>query len=140
MLSLKELAFIKRVYLLESLSNKGGSVDNVSPYIYIYYTILCLLTNKWNAKGDGGLGSMVQRILLFLENPDPVMVAKLQSKTHVQNIQNTFFDFLSRFLRVWLQILKSANMTKIKKILEKNLTRYQKTQNFMLISNLLKSI
>jgi hypothetical protein len=31
------------------------------------------------------------------------MGAKLKSKTH---LQNTFFDFLSRFLRVWLQSLK----------------------------------
>jgi hypothetical protein len=31
------------------------------------------------------------------------MGAKLKSKTH---LQNRFFDFLSRFLRVWLQSLK----------------------------------
>jgi hypothetical protein len=35
----------------------------------------------------------------FLENKEyrPLMGAKLKSKTH---LQNTFFDFLSRFLRV----------------------------------------
>ncbi len=33
------------------------------------------------------------------------MDAKLKSKTH---LQNTFFDFLSRFLRVWLQSLKKV--------------------------------
>ncbi len=33
------------------------------------------------------------------------MGAKLKSKTH---LQNTFFDFLSRFLRVWLQNLKKV--------------------------------
>jgi hypothetical protein len=33
------------------------------------------------------------------------MGAKLKSKTH---LQNTFFDFLSRFLRVWLQSLKKV--------------------------------
>jgi hypothetical protein len=31
------------------------------------------------------------------------MGAKFKSKTH---LQNTFFDFLIRFLRVWLQSLK----------------------------------
>jgi hypothetical protein len=31
---------------------------------------------------------------------DPLMDAKLKSKTH---LQNTFLDFLSRFLRVWQQ-------------------------------------
>ncbi len=33
------------------------------------------------------------------------MGAKLKSKTH---LQNTFFDFLSRVLRVWLQSLKKV--------------------------------
>ncbi len=33
------------------------------------------------------------------------MGAKLKSKTH---LQNRFFDFLSRFLRVWLQSLKKV--------------------------------
>ncbi len=33
------------------------------------------------------------------------MGAKLKSKTH---LQNTFFDFLSRFLRVWLQSWKKV--------------------------------
>jgi hypothetical protein len=40
-----------------------------------------------------------------LENEDPLMGAKLKSKTH---LLNTFFDFLSRFLRVWLQSLKKV--------------------------------
>jgi hypothetical protein len=35
-----------------------------------------------------------------MKNTDPLMGAKLKSKTH---LQNTFFDFLSRFLRIWLQ-------------------------------------
>ncbi len=35
------------------------------------------------------------------------MGAKLKSKTH---LQNTFFDFLSRFLRVWLQSLKKVQI------------------------------
>ncbi len=39
------------------------------------------------------------------KNTDPLMGAKLKSKTH---LQNTFFDFLSRFLRVWLQSLKKV--------------------------------
>jgi hypothetical protein len=33
-----------------------------------------------------------------MKNTDPLMGAKLKSKT-----LSTFFDFLSRFLRVWLQ-------------------------------------
>jgi hypothetical protein len=33
------------------------------------------------------------------------MGEKLKSKTH---LQNTFFDFLRRFLRVWLQSLKKV--------------------------------
>ncbi len=33
------------------------------------------------------------------------MGSKLKSKTH---LLNTFFDFLSRFLRVWLQSLKKV--------------------------------
>jgi hypothetical protein len=40
-----------------------------------------------------------------MKNTDPLMGAKLKSKTH---LQNTFFDFLSRFLRVWLQSLKKV--------------------------------
>ncbi len=39
------------------------------------------------------------------------MGAKLKSKTHLQ-----FFDFLSRFLRVWLQSLKKKFVEKIKKV------------------------
>ncbi len=33
-----------------------------------------------------------------INKTDPVMVAKLNSKTH---LQNTFFYFLSRFVRLW---------------------------------------
>jgi hypothetical protein len=40
-----------------------------------------------------------------MKNTDPLMGAKLKSKTH---LLNTFFDFLSRFLRVWLQSLKKV--------------------------------
>jgi hypothetical protein len=40
-----------------------------------------------------------------MKNTDPFMGAKLKSKTH---LQNTFFDFSSRFLRVWLQSLKKV--------------------------------
>ncbi len=56
-----------------------------------------------------------------MENKDPVMGAKLKSKTH---LQNTFCDFLSCFLR---KFAKSAK-------------RYRKTQNFTLISNQLKKL
>ncbi len=40
-----------------------------------------------------------------MKNTDPVIGAKLKSKTH---LQNTFFDFLSRFLRIWLQSLQKV--------------------------------
>ncbi len=41
------------------------------------------------------------------------MGAKLKSKTH---LLNTFFDFLSRFLRVWRQSLKKILIWPKKKI------------------------
>jgi hypothetical protein len=58
--------------------------------------------------------SRVQRIWLFLEikDTDPLMGAKLKSKTH---LLNTFFDFLSRFLRVCLQSLKKVLIWPLKK-------------------------
>jgi hypothetical protein len=40
-----------------------------------------------------------------MKKKDPVMGAKLKSKTH---LQNPFFDFLSRFLRIWLQSLQKV--------------------------------
>ncbi len=43
------------------------------------------------------------------------MDAKLKSKTH---LLNTFFDFLSRFLRVWLQSLQKV-LIGAKKFVEK---------------------
>ncbi len=49
------------------------------------------------------------------------MGAKLKSKTH---LHNTFFDFLSRFLCVWLQSLKKFDLKKI--FFEKNRKRCQK--------------
>jgi hypothetical protein len=42
-----------------------------------------------------------------MKNTDPLMGAKLKSKTH---LQNSFFDFLSRFLRVRLQSLKKVQI------------------------------
>jgi hypothetical protein len=38
-----------------------------------------------------------------MKNTDPLMGAKLRSKTH---LLNTFFEILSRFLRIWLQSLQ----------------------------------
>ncbi len=58
------------------------------------------------------------------------MGPKLKSKTH---LQNTFFDFLSRFLRVWLQSLKKVLILPKKNFFFwKNRKRCQKTQNFTL--------
>ncbi len=58
------------------------------------------------------------------------MVAKFKSKTH---LLNTFLDFLSRFLRVWIQSFQKVLIWPQEFFLEKNVKRYQKTQNFMLI-------
>jgi hypothetical protein len=52
-----------------------------------------------------------------MKDTDPLMGAKLKSKTH---LQKTFLDFWSRFLHVWLS--KSAKMTKFffyKKVIKK---------------------
>ncbi len=72
-----------------------------------------------------------------MKNTDPLMGAKLKSKTH---LLNTFFDFLSRFLRIWLQSLKKYYYDLKKIFLQKNKKRCQKTQNFTLISNPLKKL
>ncbi len=64
------------------------------------------------------------------------MGAKMKSKTH---LLNTFFDFLSRFLCVLLQSLKKVLIWS-KNFFFLNWKRCQKTQNFTLISNLLKKL
>ncbi len=55
------------------------------------------------------------------------MGAKLKSKTH---LQNTFFYFFSRFLRVWLQSLKKVLIWPIKKILLKKSKKVSKNAEF----------
>ncbi len=65
------------------------------------------------------------------------MGAKLKFKTH---LLNTYFDFLSRFLRVWLQSLKKVLIWPKKIFFWKNWKSFQKTQNFTLISNTLKKL
>ncbi len=55
------------------------------------------------------------------------MGAKLKSKTH---LQNTFFDFLSRFLRVWLQSLKKVLIWPKKKIFLKKSQKVLKNAEF----------
>ncbi len=70
-----------------------------------------------------------------IKNTDPLMGTKLKSKTH---LQNTSFDFLSRFSRVWLQSLKKLLIRPKKKFfLSKNVS---KNANFMLISDPLKKL
>jgi hypothetical protein len=54
------------------------------------------------------------------------------------NWLNPFLDVWRRFLRHWLKSLKKVLVWPKKNCLEKNQKRYQKTQNFMLISNPLK--
>jgi hypothetical protein len=72
-----------------------------------------------------------------MKNTDPLLGAKLKSKT---DLPNTFFDFLSHFLRVWLQSLKKVPIWPLKKKCWKNQKRCQKTQNFTLISYPLKKL
>ncbi len=61
-----------------------------------------------------------------IKNTDPVMGAKLKSKIH---LLNTFFDFLSRFLRVWLQSLKKVLIWPKNFFFWKNQKRCQKSTN-----------
>ena len=62
-----------------------------------------------------------------MKSTDPLMGAKLKSKTH---LQNTFFDFLSRFLRVWLQSLKKVQIWPLKKIFLKKSKKVSKNAEF----------
>ncbi len=55
------------------------------------------------------------------------MGAKLKSKTH---LQNTFFDFLSRFLRVWLQSSKKVLIWPKKIIFLKKSKKVSKNAEF----------
>jgi hypothetical protein len=50
-------------------------------------------------------GTMILTFFEKVRNRDPLMDAKLNSKTH---LQKRFFVFLSRFLRVWLQSLQKV--------------------------------
>ncbi len=65
------------------------------------------------------------------------MGAKLKSKTH---LQNTFFDFLSRFLRICSQSSKKVQIWPKKFFFLQNRKRCQNTQTFTLISNPLKKL
>ncbi len=62
-----------------------------------------------------------------MKNTDPLMGAKLKSKTH---LQNPFFDFLRRFLRVWLQSLKKGLRWTLKKIFWKKIKKVLKNAVF----------
>jgi hypothetical protein len=62
------------------------------------------------------------------------MAAKLKSKTH---LKNTFFDFLSRFLCVWLQSLRKVQIWP--KTFFFNQKRWQKSLNSNPLKNLLKN-
>ena len=66
------------------------------------------------------------------------MGEKLKYKTH---LQNTFFDFLSRFLRVWLQSLKKVLIWPKKKLFLKKSKKVSKNAEFHAeISNPLKKL
>jgi hypothetical protein len=45
-----------------------------------------------------------------VKNTEPLMEAKLKSKTH---LLKTFFDFWSQFLRVWLQSFQKVQIRQI---------------------------
>jgi hypothetical protein len=62
-----------------------------------------------------------------MKNIDPLMGAKLKSNTH---LQNTFFDFLSRFLRVWLQRMKKVLIRTLKNFLGKKSKKLSKNAEF----------
>ena len=55
------------------------------------------------------------------------MGAKLKSKTH---LQNTFFDCLSRFLRIWLQSLKNILKWPLKNFFWKKSKKVSKNAEF----------
>jgi hypothetical protein len=55
------------------------------------------------------------------------MGAKLKCKTH---LLHTFFDFLSRFLRVWLQSLKKNTNMALKKFFWKKSKKVPKNAEF----------
>ncbi len=55
------------------------------------------------------------------------MGAKLKSKTH---LQNTFFDFLSCFLRIWLQSLKKLLKWPLKNFFAKKSKKVSKNAEF----------
>jgi hypothetical protein len=62
-----------------------------------------------------------------MKNTDPLIGAKLKSKTH---LQNTFFDFLSRCLRIWLQSWKKNTNMKTKKNFGKKSKKVSKNAEF----------
>ena len=75
-----------------------------------------------------GIVNRVQQIFLFLKkmkNTDPVMHAKLKSKTHLQNM---FFNILSPFLCSWLQSLKKVLIWHKTSFFLKSHNRYKKSR------------
>jgi hypothetical protein len=70
-----------------------------------------------------------------MKNTDPVMGAKLKSKTH---LQNTFFDFLSRFLRTWLQSLQKVLILPKKNFLDKKSKKISKNADFEYVEKVVK--
>jgi hypothetical protein len=75
------------------------------------WSVHCNFTGDGKCNERGWACTRVRRIWLFLKmkNTDPLMGAKLKSKTH---LQNTFFDFLSCFFtRLGSKFSKSANKT-----------------------------
>ncbi len=82
----------------------------------------------------------VQRIWLFfrkMKNTDPLMGAKLKSKTH---LLNKFFWFFEPFFASLALNFEKVLIWPLKKFIWKNQKRCLKTQNFTLISNPLKKL
>ena len=72
----------------------------------------------------------VRRFELFflkMKDPDTEMGVKLDSKTH---LENTFFDFLSRFGRICLKSLQKVLIIPPKIFFEKNSYRIPKNVQF----------
>ncbi len=62
-----------------------------------------------------------------MNNTDPLMGAKLKSKTL---LKNKFFDFLSHFLRIWHQSLQKVLIWQKKILGDKKSKRYKENAEF----------
>ncbi len=97
----------------------GDSLDTASSHLGGYcrgrsrsrWRTTC---KHWQDYGDAWILGYNEYLTFFKENEihKPHDGCKLKSKTH---LRNTFFNFLSRFLRGWLQSLKKVLIWPLKK-------------------------